>query len=422
MTHRRHQDLKDPTIVQRNREDGHVPLGVYPDAAAAQTGGDSPYRLSLDGTWKFQLYPNPNAVPEGFWAADYDDSGWADIVVPGNWQLQGHDRPIYTNVQYPFPINEAFGPLLRQMYMSSDWNHILSIRIPDEAMAIPLEPPEHNPTGLYRLRFVVPDGWAGRPVFIRFEGVDSAFHLWVNGREVGYSTDSRLPAEFNLTPYVNSGENVLAMEIYRWPVSSYLEDQDYWRLSGIYRNVSLWAAPPVVLWDYTVHTDLDADYRDATLSVKAQVRALGDAAVHGYRVEANLLDAAGKPVLAAPLNAEVGIDGTVTLSGQIANPAKWSDEQPNLYTLVLTLRGCTAGRVVQVGERAHRFPQGGDQARAALRQRTPHPCEGGQPARARPGYRAHPHRGVHGSGHQVDEAGEHQRRPHLPLPRRYALV
>ena len=219
-------DWQDPTLVHRNRQDGHTALGVFPDVASA-LAGESPYSVSLDGTWKFALYDNPSAVPTAFSEPGYDDSAWADITVPGNWQLQGFDRPIYVNVQYPHPIDERYGPMLRKMYENSDWNHILSIRIPEEALAIPLEPPAYNPTGLYRTRFTVPAAWDGRSVVLRFEGVDSAFHLWVNGKLVGFSTDSRLPAEFNLTPYLRPGENVLAMAVYRWPVSSYLEDQDY---------------------------------------------------------------------------------------------------------------------------------------------------------------------------------------------------
>ncbi len=339
------EDWKDPTVVHRNREDGHVALGVYPDEATALTGATSPYRVSLDGTWKFQIYDTPDAVPAGFEKPDYDDANWYDITVPGNWQLQGHDRPIYTNVQYPHPINPDFAPMLRKMYEKSDWNHILSIRIPEEAMAIPLEPPAHNPTGLYRTRFTVPEAWAGRPVFLRFEAVDSAFHLWVNGQPVGYSTDSRLPAEFDISQYVSPGENVLAMEVYRWPVSSYIEDQDYWRLSGVYRSVALWSAPPVMLWDYTVRTGLDQDYRHAMLTVGATIRAAGGGAT-GYRLEGQLLDAQDNALFDAPLVSAV-VDGSAALAGPVANPHKWSDEQPYLYTLVLTLRDPN-GEVVQV--------------------------------------------------------------------------
>jgi beta-galactosidase/beta-glucuronidase len=154
-----------------------------------------------------------------------------------------------------------------------------------------------------------------------------------------------LPAEFNLTGFAQPGENVLAMEVYRWPVSSYLEDQDYWRLSGVYRSVLLWSAPPVMLWDYTVRTDLDQDYRDAMLTVGAVVRA-ADGSATGYRLEGQVWDAQDNPVFDAPLVGAV-VDGSAALAGPVANPAKWSDEQPNLYTLVLTLRD-PDGVVVQV--------------------------------------------------------------------------
>ena len=209
-------DWQTPAVVQRNKEAAHATLMPFANQASALAGNrdTSSFSLCLDGDWKFQCSPNPASAPEGFYAPDYDVGSWADIHVPGNWQVQGHDIPRYTNVQYPFPI--------------------------DDACTVPVD---DNPVGTYRRNFTLPEDWAGRQTFLLFDGVDSAFYLWVNGQMVGYSEDSRLPAEFNVTEYLQAGENVVALQIYRWSSGSYLEDQDFWRLSGIFRSVYLWSAP-----------------------------------------------------------------------------------------------------------------------------------------------------------------------------------
>jgi beta-galactosidase len=197
--------------------------------------------------------------------------------VPGNWQMQGADRagrygkPIYVSWGYPFPQD---GIPRTDPQVAKDW-------------PLPPTPEDDNPVGSYRRAFIVPESWNGRQVFVLFEGVDSAFHLWVNGQEVGYSQGSRLPAEFNITPYVRSGENILAARVYRYCDGSYLEDQDYWRLSGIYRDVYLWAAPSVHVRDFFVRMELDEAYQDGMLRVK--VRNYGDEdvtkATHTYELK-----------------------------------------------------------------------------------------------------------------------------------------
>jgi beta-galactosidase/beta-glucuronidase len=197
----------------------------------------------------------------------------------------------------------------------------------------------------------VPQGWGGRPIFLRFEGVSSSFHVWVNDAEAGFSQDSRLPAEFNITPYLRPGENVLAVRVYRWTAGAYLEDQDFWRLSGIYRQVVLWAPALVHLRDFRVRTDLNENYRDAELSIAVSVRNLGAVGAAGFRLEADLFDPQGLPVLSEAFAGEVIVAaGAEEIAGHICtvrNPAKWCDEQPNLYTLLLTLRD-PSGAVVQV--------------------------------------------------------------------------
>ena len=348
MTDRVHYDWDDPAVVARNREPRHVSLVPYVDADAGRRADPQAATFaSLNGAWAFRCFANPASVPEAFSSPDYDDSDWDRIAVPGNWQVQGYDKPIYTNVQYPFPIDPRYAEASKSMV----WSTRISERgLPAEALRLPLDVPrDDNPTGCYRTTFGVPEGWDGRQVFVRFEGVDSAFHLWVNGRAVGYSQDSRLPAEFNLTPYLRRGLNVLAAEVYRWTDGAYLEDQDFWRLSGIYRDVALWSVPEVHMWDYAVRTVLDSDYRHAELQVTVDVRNLGATAAAGFTAEATLLDAADREIVsfgsALPIVASGGV-GHATLQALVADPDKWSAERPALYRLVLALRD-PDGRIVQ---------------------------------------------------------------------------
>ena len=308
-------DWENPQVVGRNKEPGHITLVPYADEATALTGDReaSPYFKLLNGEWRFKYVPNPASAPSEFHEPGFDASGWDSITVPGNWQLQGYDKPIYTNVQYPFPADDL-------------------LRVPED----------DNPTGLYRRIFTVPEEWEGRQIFILFEGVDSAFHLWINGEMMGYSQDSRLPAEFNITPYVQPGENTLAARVYRWSDGSYLEDQDMWRLSGIYRDVYLWAAPSLHVRDFWVRTGLDAAYRDALFQVRAHVRNHSDRDRSNHILEVKLLDASGTPVFAEPIWAEVtaGAGGEITLDldRAVTDPEKWSDEHPYLYTLLICLK------------------------------------------------------------------------------------
>jgi beta-galactosidase len=311
------RDWENPLVTGRNKRPGHVPFGAYPNAELALTCDrkSSPYMQILNGSWKFHLAPCPEEVPDGFQTEVFDVADWANITVPGNWQLQGFDDiPIYTNVAYPFPPNPPFVP-------------------------------RENPTGCYRHTFALDPAWFGRRVYLLFESVDSAFYLWVNGREVGYSQDSRLPVEFDVTPYVRAGQNTIAVQVMRYCDGSYLEDQDMWLLSGIQRDVILYSKPEVCLEDYIVRTGLDDRYEDATLHIEAQITPV--AGFSAYSVEAMLYDAEGKPVFTAPLAAhfndrmlhQTGIKmGWAVISQPVANPHKWTAETPYLYRLVLTLR------------------------------------------------------------------------------------
>ena len=226
-------DWENEQVVGRNKEPGRATALPYPDRERAiqATREATPYFQSLNGSWRFHWVPHPDQRPVDFYKPDFDVSGWKTIPVPSNWQLQGYDTPLYTNITYPFQADPP--------------------RVMGEPPADYTNFKARNPVGSYRRTFEVPADWKGRQVFLQFDGVDSAFYLWINGQQVGYSEDSRTPAVFNITRYLQDGPNVLAVEVYRYSDGSYLEDQDYWRLSGIYRDVYLWStgrlAPPRLL-------------------------------------------------------------------------------------------------------------------------------------------------------------------------------
>jgi len=314
-------DWENPEVVGINKEPGHCTLTPYPDAGSALEGkrDASPFYKSLDGQWKFNWVQKPADRPINFYRTDYDDAGWKEIPVPANWQMQGYDRPIYLNIRHPFPANP------------------------------PYIPHDYNPVGSYRLRFTVPSEWDGREVFIHFDGVDSAFYLWVNGQKVGYSQDSMTPAEFNITQYIRPGDNTLAAEVYRWSDGSYLEDQDMWRLSGIYRSVYLFSTPKAHIRDFSVRCSLDKEYKDGIIEIRPKLVSFAEQDLKGWVVEAQLYDNQQHPIFDNPLSKDV--QGIVNeqypqrdnvkfalMEGRVADVKKWSAEFPNLYTLLLTLK------------------------------------------------------------------------------------
>ncbi len=222
-------DWENPAVQGIHREPMHATLLPYSDVADALRNERerSPYFLLLNGSWKFHFSPTPEDAPAGFEAPDFDDSAWDTLPVPSNWQVLGYGIPRYLASSYAF-----------------------------DTSACPKVPHDTNETGSYRLTFSVPETWRERQVFLVFEGVDSAFYVYLNGKMVGFSKDSRLPAEFNITPYLKEGENVLAVRVFRWSDGSYLEDQDMWFLSGIFRDVYLIARPPAHIRDFVIHTPL----------------------------------------------------------------------------------------------------------------------------------------------------------------------
>jgi len=281
------RDWQDLATLQINR---------LPPRARFTATGSASAELSLNGQWAFYHVTRPDYAPAELPDPAFDDSKWDRLPVPSMWQMHGYGHPHYTNVKYPFPVDPP---------------HI----------------PTDNPTGCYRHRFTLPDGWEKRRLTLRFDGVDSAFHVWLNGKFLGYSQVSRMPAEFDVTDYVKPGENLLAVRVYQWCDGTYLEDQDMWWLSGIYRDVTLLADPVDRIYDFGVRTDLDDSYRDAVLRISGNT----EGKVTAVRV--TLLDPAGAPV-GSPTEAAVSGD-RFEVAIDVKDPAKWTAETPTLYTAVL---------------------------------------------------------------------------------------
>ena len=319
-------DWENPEMIGQNKEPAHCTLLPYPDTRTALIGTRevSPFHKSLNGKWKFNWVQKPADRPQDFYKLNYDVSSWKEIPVPSNWQLQGYGIPIYVNAKYPFVKTNP-----------------------------PYIPHDNNPVGSYRTEFTIPADWNGREVFLHFDGVKSAFYLWLNGKKVGYSQGSMTPTEFNITKFLHDGKNVLAAEVYRWCDGSYLEDQDTWRLSGIYRDVYLFSTPPVHLRDFFVRCDLDEQYRDATLKVTALVRNYSDKAASSHSIDVSLLDIDGNPIGATVLmrgktnDIAAGAESVVEMQANITNPRKWSAEMPNLYVVLLTLKASN-GKTIEV--------------------------------------------------------------------------
>ncbi|WP_231604801.1 glycoside hydrolase family 2 TIM barrel-domain containing protein [Crateriforma conspicua] len=294
------------------------PLAGTVAAANGQTT-DSPWVRSLNGQWKFHWAKDPSSRPVDFYQPDFDATGWDSIQVPGNWQTQGFGLPVYSNIPYPFKKDP---PNVMEDPPADFTNHEM-----------------RNPVGSYRHTFDVPADWSGRKIVLHFAGVDSACYVWVNGQKIGYSQGSRTPAEFDVTDFVQTGKNQLAVEVYRYCDGSYLEDQDFWRLSGIFRDVYLVSSDERRIRDFFVTTDLDDAYRDAELSVQIELENRSDADAT-LSVDVQLLNDLNEAVFRDTVTTEsipAGSKGNVALTETIQQPKLWSAETPNLYRLVLTL-------------------------------------------------------------------------------------
>jgi beta-galactosidase len=393
-------DWENEQVLHINTE---PPRATFvPFATVAQALNDevtnSPFYFALNGDWKFHWAGKPSERPTNFFATDFDDSSWTNIAVPANWEMKGFGTPIYLGSGYPFKIDP---PRVMGEPPTNTWTAFTN----------------RNPVGSYRRNFELPASWHDRRTFIHFDGVGSAFYLWVNGTQIGFSKDSRTPAEFELTDFLHAGANQIAVEVYRWSDGSYLEDQDMWRMSGIFRPVYLYSTAAARIRDFTVRTELDTNYGDGILQIKPELAAnvADNFPLTNWTVHAQLFDADNQPVWltassdttnrivkikakdkgktdakakpaakakdekgkakkkSAPafftttnlvrdadeiLNANFSakiLDARMAQRGEpkfawleakIKNPAKWTAETPELYTLVLTLND-TNGNVVE---------------------------------------------------------------------------
>lgn len=314
-------DWEDPQRTGLNNQPPHATMVICPDAKTAMQIGHasnservkSPFYRSLNGDWNYHYAKNHAGRLNDFWRVDYRDDDWHELPVPSNPEMHGFGIPIYVNIPYPW-------------------------RKPWTPPFVPGDDP-NNTVNYYRKTFTVPRDWDGRPVFITFDGVNSFFYLWVNGQKVGFGKDSRTPVEFDITRFLRPGQNLVAVENFRWCDGSYLEDQDFWRMSGIFRDVYLWSPPKIHIQDFEVTTELDEAYKTATFKIAVSVVNYGSKETTAL-VEARLLDAAGKVFLAPRLTvpARPGEPYTASISDTGSKPLLWSAEYPNLYKLLLTLK------------------------------------------------------------------------------------
>jgi beta-galactosidase len=341
------EELENPAITGINNQSPHTWAIPFPDAKSfnGKKQMESPWCRLLNGSWKFHWSNNPKGRPVDFYKEDYDISGWKEIPVPSDWQMHGYDYPIYTNINYPF---HADPPISAKDQNRPEFDDLLTDKNPSKALP-PYIPKEFNPVGSYRHNFTVPSEWKDKRIVLHFGGVNSAAYYWLNGVKLGYSEDSKTPVEFDITDKIREGENNLAVEVYRWSDGSYLEDQDFFRLSGIERDVFIYATPKVHISDYFVKTDLINNYQDAELSVTVDIRNyLKDQKPGNYTINLKITGREGKDIVTAKQNINVGNQQElkVTFIKTIKNPLKWTAETPNLYQLALTLEGNKLSEVI----------------------------------------------------------------------------
>jgi beta-galactosidase len=308
-TEKEPRDWENPAVFQINRESPHATMISFPDekSALSAVNSDSPDYFSLDGIWKFCYSDSPDKRPFWFFKDDFDTRDWKDMPVPSNWQMKGFDYPVYVNIEYPFKNNPPHIP--------HDW----------------------NPVGSYKRNFKVPSSWNGKEIFLQFGAVSSAFYVWVNEQLVGYSEDSKTPAEFNITRFLKDGKNSLAVEVYRWSDGSYLEDQDFWRMSGIQRTVFLHARPKTFIGDFFAVGDLENNYTDGKLRLNVDFRSSADKSGE-FTAEASLYDGSSKIFNESKPVTLSDSRGTAEFAHSFPGIKKWSAEKPELYSLVICLK------------------------------------------------------------------------------------
>lgn len=307
-------DWENPAVFEKGQNLSHtffIPYSTKEAAIQNNSQKCANYQL-LNGLWKFKWVETPEQVPAEFWKADFDVEEWDEIKVPSNWQMEGYGHPKFRNIALTFKSDPP--------------------KIPDS----------YNPVGCYKRKIVIPENWEEKEVMLRFEGVKSAAYIWVNGKRVGYNQGGFEPAEFNITPFIRTGENDLAVQVLRFSDGSYLENQDMWRLSGIFRDVKLYAQPKTFIHDFYVVTDLDKEYRNATLTIETEIQNKAESSVEGL-VEINVYDEHGRSILADGKQiSSVSVDSASTkrvrISTLVIDPPKWSAEFPNLFILLVQFK------------------------------------------------------------------------------------
>jgi beta-galactosidase len=297
-------EWEDLSIFKINTTAPHSHFELFASQTQKEKGNQSSLEKSLNGMWDFKWYTTPDKAPTNFFSNDFDRSQWGQIPVPANWQFHTDDFPLYSNIVYPYEINPPFMPK------------------------------DYNPVGCYARTFTIPENWDNHKVFLHFAGVNSALYVWVNGQKVGYSEGSKTPAEFDITSYLLAGDNQLAVQVIRWSDGTYLEDQDFWRLSGIERDVRLYASPKKAsLRDFTVRTNLNESYTQATLEVDVLLSNFSRQKSKGH-ISLELMYGNSSIAQTSKLfSLKKGIESLVKSVISTQNMRLWSSEVPNLYTL-----------------------------------------------------------------------------------------
>lgn len=309
LTWAQQNEWENPTRYEWNKEKPHVDFALYENAEDARTEDHSrsPWIHSLNGTWKFRYASSIEESVKDFYRTDLSEEGWQEIAVPSNWELKGFGEPIIRNIQYVFSPNPPF---------------------------IDVE----NPVGTYRTWFTVPAGWDEREVMLHFGSISGYARVFVNGKQVGMTKASKSPAEFNVTSFLKEGKNLLAVQVYRWHDGSYMEDQDFWRLSGIERDVYLQAYPKLTIWDFFLRAGLDDNYKHGVFRGTVDLREFSGNRMKQGMVKLELLDKNGKKVWAQSRRFDrEKQEETLSFSGTVSRVNQWNAEHPYLYDCVLTL-------------------------------------------------------------------------------------
>ncbi|MFV0607349.1 MAG: glycoside hydrolase family 2 TIM barrel-domain containing protein [Niabella sp.] len=314
-------DWENPTIFEQNKEQPHATFMLFDNINNVKTDdySNASNYLNLNGTWKFTYVDKYINRIKNFYQPNLNTDKWSNIKVPSNWEIEGFGIPIYTNVKYPFAVNPPF--------IGSN-----------------------NPVGTYRKEFTVPDAFNGKEVMLHFGSISGAAFVYINGHYVGLSKAAKTPAEFNITPYLQNGKNLLSVQVFRWHDGSYLEDQDFWRLSGIERDVYLWALPKTSIWDFFIKGDLDNNYNNGLFNAVVTLRQFKNATTKNGKLNIELFDKSGKSIFKQQKNITLNNSElqTISFAGTIKTPEKWSAEKPNLYDCIISFTP-TNGETIYTG-------------------------------------------------------------------------